>query len=58
MKDVGVNKIQALAGHSDIATTQRYMHLAPPTLESSQISLAKWPILANVRSQIGQCVFS
>lgn len=32
MKDVGVNKIQALAGHSDIATTQRYMHLAPSYL--------------------------
>lgn len=32
MKDVGVTKIQALAGHSNIATTQRYMHLAPSYL--------------------------
>lgn len=32
MKDVGVTKIQALAGHSDLKTTQRYMHLAPSYL--------------------------
>lgn len=32
MKDVGVTKIQALAGHASIITTQRYMHLAPSYL--------------------------
>jgi integrase len=33
MKDVGVTKIQALAGHTDLKTTQRYMHLAPSYLD-------------------------
>lgn len=33
MKDVGVTKIQALAGHEDLKTTQRYMHLAPSYLD-------------------------
>ena len=33
MKNISVTKIQALAGHSSITTTQRYMHLAPDYLE-------------------------
>lgn len=35
MKDLGVKKIQALAGHSSVVTTERYMHLAPSYLEEA-----------------------
>ena len=27
--------IQALAGHADLATTQRYMHLSPAAMEGA-----------------------
>lgn len=33
MKNISATKIQALAGHSSITTTQRYMHLAPDYLD-------------------------
>ena len=30
-----VREIQELAGHQNLATTQRYMHLTPATLEAT-----------------------
>jgi hypothetical protein len=35
-------KIQELAGHQDLGTTQRYMHLSPAALESA-ITLLEGP---------------
>jgi site-specific recombinase XerD len=35
MRGAPARAIQELAGHQDLATTQRYMHLSPATLESA-----------------------
>jgi site-specific recombinase XerD len=35
MKGVPVRAIQELAGHRDISTTMRYMHLSPNALEDA-----------------------
>ena len=35
MKGAPARAIQELAGHQDLATTQRYMHLSPATLDSA-----------------------
>ena len=35
MKGAPVRAIQELAGHQDLKTTQRYMHLSPATLDAA-----------------------
>ena len=35
MRNAPVAAIQALAGHADLATTQRYMHLSPAALKDA-----------------------
>ena len=35
MRNAPVAAIQALAGHADLATTQRYMHLNPAALKDA-----------------------
>jgi integrase len=35
MRGAPAGAIQALAGHQDLATTQRYMHLSPAAVESA-----------------------
>ena len=35
MCNAPVAAIQALAGHADLATTQRYMHLSPAAIEGA-----------------------
>jgi hypothetical protein len=35
MKRAPARAIQALAGHQDLTTTQRYMHLTPAALEAA-----------------------
>lgn len=35
MKGAPARAIQELAGHKDLATTQRYMHLSPAAVESA-----------------------
>ena len=35
MRGAGARAIQELAGHQDLATTQRYMHVSPAAIESA-----------------------
>jgi hypothetical protein len=35
MRGISAKAIQELAGHTDLKTTQRYMHLAPRVLEDA-----------------------
>ena len=35
MKGVPARSIQELAGHKDLTTTQRYMHLSPAAIEEA-----------------------
>ena len=35
MRGAAVGAIQALAGHQDLMTTQRYMHLSPNVLDAA-----------------------
>ena len=39
MRGAPARAIQELAGHQDLATTQRYMHLTPTTLEERDSAL-------------------
>ena len=43
MKGAPAKAIQALAGHQDLSTTQRYMHLSPGTLDMA-IDLLEPPL--------------
>ena len=43
MQGVPVNAIKELAGHQDIETTMRYMHLSPAAKESAVASLDRRP---------------
>jgi integrase len=47
MRGAPVRAIQELAGHQDLSTTQRYMHLSPAAIESAirllETTSAEWP---------------
>ena len=49
MRGAPAKAIQELAGHSDLVTTQRYMHLSPAAVESAIRLLDSPP----VRSSLG-----
>ena len=47
MRGAPARAIQELAGHSDLSTTQRYMHLTPAAIEAS-IRLLEQPAISEV----------
>jgi site-specific recombinase XerD len=47
MKGAPARAIQDLAGHRDLATTQRYMHLSPAALDSAIRLLDAAPVLSS-----------
>jgi site-specific recombinase XerD len=51
MRGAPARAIQELAGHQDLATTQRYMHLSPAALESA-IALLDRPAVTPSRGEI------
>ena len=51
MKGAPARAIQDLAGHRDLATTQRYMHLSPAALDSA-IRLLDAPVVLSSRGEI------
>jgi hypothetical protein len=53
MRGAPARAIQELAGHADLATTQRYMHLSPAALESA-IRLLDQPVSSLGRGDIGE----
>jgi integrase len=53
MRGAPVAAIQALAGHANLATTQRYMHLSPAAIESA-IKLLDQPVSDLERGDIGE----
>jgi integrase len=44
MKGAGARAIQELAGHRDLSTTQRYMHVSPAAVESAIRLLDSQPL--------------
>jgi hypothetical protein len=52
MKGAPARAIQELAGHQDLATTQRYMHFSPATLDAA-IELLDRPGFMAGRGNIG-----
>jgi site-specific recombinase XerD len=63
MRGAPARAIQELAGHQDLATTQRYMHLSPAAIErairlldSSGILAGRGNILATASTAIGNAV--
>jgi integrase len=53
MRGAPARAIQELAGHQDIGTTQRYMHLSPATLDSAIRLLDSSPVLSG-RGDMGE----
>src|SRR6476620_2930050 len=51
MRGAGARAIQELAGHQDLSTTQRYMHVSPAAIESA-IRLLNSPIVLPGRGDI------
>jgi site-specific recombinase XerD len=57
MRGAPARAIQELAGHQDLGTTQRYMHLSPAALDAAIRLLetgtetSRWPWLASRSSQ-------
>jgi len=51
MRGAGARAIQELAGHRDLVTTQRYMHVSPAAIESA-IRLLDSPPLPPSRGDI------
>jgi site-specific recombinase XerD len=47
MRGAPARAIQALAGHQDLGTTQRYMHLSPAAIESAIRLLDSGPTVGN-----------
>jgi site-specific recombinase XerD len=52
MKGAPARAIQELAGHADLGTTQRYMHLSPAAIESA-IRLLDGPMAGSGRDDGG-----
>jgi integrase len=53
MRGAPARAIQELAGHEDLATTQRYMHLSPAAIEGA-IRLLDIPPVQLVRGEMGE----
>jgi site-specific recombinase XerD len=51
MRGAPVRAIQELAGHRDLSTTQRYMHLSPAAIDSA-IRLLELPLTPQGRGDI------
>jgi site-specific recombinase XerD len=51
MRRAPVTAIQALAGHKDLKTTMRYMHLSPASLDAA-IGLLDQPVTSGRRGDI------
>ena len=51
MRGAPVRAIQELAGHKDLSTSQRYMHLSPAAIESA-IRLLESPVFEKFRGDI------
>jgi site-specific recombinase XerC len=54
MRGAPARAIQELAGHQDLATTQRYMHLSPAALEDAISLLDRSPIRGNMLEAAGK----
>src|SRR5688572_279252 len=57
MRGAPVRAIQELAGHKDLATTQRYMHLSPSAVDEA-IRLLEQPIPLFASGDIGETAIS
>ena len=53
MRGAPARAIQELAGHQDLSTTQRYMHLSPAAIEGA-IRLLDQSVSDLVRGDIGE----
>jgi site-specific recombinase XerD len=53
MRGAPARSIQELAGHENLATTQRYMHLSPAAIEGA-IRLLEYPVGLSARGDSGE----